>query len=317
VVGGGSAGATIAARLSEDAAVRVLLLEAGPDYRSAETPRQFHDRNLGAGLQARPPKEENPDFIWSGITGRRNKYQEALPYRRGRGLGGSSTINGLCAIRGVPDDFTRWTEAGAEGWGYADLLWGFNKLESDCDYSDSDYHGGDGPTPIYREPESGWGGCDRALRDAGVDLGHPWQDDSNAPHTTGTGRFAMNIRDGRRVSTNDAYLEPARDRENLDILGDAHVDRVIIEAGRAAGVRLANGEVVPLSPGGEVILSAGAVHSPAMLMRSGIGPADQLKRIGVATVQELPVGKGITRSCLPSCPSTARIWSVSGTVPPT
>lgn len=292
IVGAGSAGATLAARLSEDPAAKVLLLEAGPDYRSSETPLQFQDRNLGVGLSVRPRQEQDPDFVWSGITARRNSSQETLPYRRGRGLGGSSTINGLCAIRGVPDDFARWQAYGIDGWSYEDILWGYNKLEEDCDYSDAVYHGDSGPTPIYREPEAGWGGADRALRDACVDLGHRWMDDSNAPHTTGVGRFAMNIRDGRRVSTNDAYLEPIRDRENLEILGEAHVDHVVIDRGRASGVKLANGEAIPLNPGGEVILSAGAVHSPAILMRSGVGPAEQLRRIGVEVKADLAVGKG-------------------------
>ena len=292
VVGGGSAGATLAARLSERAAARVLLVEAGPDYRSAQTPLQFQDRNLGTGLEARPAGEPNPDFIWSRITARRNRHQETLPYRRGRGLGGSSTINGLCAIRGVPDDFARWSDHGLEGWSYEDILWAYNKLERDGDFADAVYHGDAGPTPIYREPEPGWGGADRALRDAAIDLGHPWMDDSNAPHTTGVGRFAMNIRDGRRVSTNDAYLEPARDRENLEILGETHVDRVLIEDGRSIGVRLADGETIPVHRGGEVILSAGAVHSPAILMRSGVGPADALRRIGVEVKADLAVGRG-------------------------
>ncbi|GGA74567.1 glucose-methanol-choline oxidoreductase [Pseudoclavibacter endophyticus] len=293
VVGGGTAGAILAARLTEDPASNVLVLEAGPDYRSADTPTQFHDRNLGRGLALQPPREEqNPEFFFSGITARRTPEQAVFPYRRGRGLGGSSTINGLCAIRGVPDDFALWQQMGADGWGYDDLLPSFRASETDAQFPGSPWHGHNGPIPVYREPESGWGGTDIALRDAALAAGYGWHDDHNAPTGTGATTFAMNIRDGKRVSTNDAYLDPARDRANLTVVGGAHVDRVLFDGMRAVGLRLADGAEHRVAAGGEVLLCAGAIHSPAILLRSGIGPEAELQRLGAERTAILPVGEG-------------------------
>ncbi|MGO2112091.1 MAG: GMC family oxidoreductase [Pseudoclavibacter sp.] len=293
IVGGGSAGAILAARLTEDPSVNVLVLEAGPDYRSADTPVQFHDRNLGRGLALSPAREEqNPEFFFSGVTARRTPAQDVFPYRRGRGLGGSSTVNGLCAIRGVPDDFAQWERMGAAGWGYDALLPSFRASETDAQYPGSAWHGVNGPIPVYREPESGWGGTDIALRDAALAEGYGWHDDHNAPTGTGATTFAMNIRDGKRVSTNDAYLDPVRDRPNLTIVGDAHVDRVVFDGTRAVGVRLADGTGHRVASDGEVLLCAGAIHSPAILLRSGIGPEDELRRLGADRRAALPVGEG-------------------------
>jgi 5-(hydroxymethyl)furfural/furfural oxidase len=288
VAGAGSAGAVMAARLSEDPAASVLVLDAGPDFRSAETPAGFRTRELDMNI------EHYPEFWWPALRARRNPVQEPTLMLRGRGLGGTSTVNALCAIRGVPEDFDGWAALGAEGWSFEEVLPSFIKLEDEHDFPDAPYHGSGGPVPIYREPQSGWGVVDLAFRDAALDLGVAWSEDHNAPDSTGLSPFAMNIRDGRRVSTNDGYLEPARDRPNLTVRGGAHVDTVVMgPGGRATGVRLAGGELIPLNPGGEAIVAAGAVHSPAILMRSGIGPAEDLAGLGIEVVVDLPVGRGL------------------------
>jgi len=289
VVGAGSAGAVLAARLTEDPSVNVLLLEAGPDFRAAETPPAFQTRNIDMTL------ERNPRFWWPHLEARRNPAQEPYLYLRGRGLGGSSTVNGLCAIRGTPDDYDGWTKVGARGWSFEEVLPAFVKLEDEHDFPDAPYHGRGGPVPIYREPEAGWGGVDLAFRDAVLDTGAPWCDDHNAPDATGLSPFAMNIRDGRRVSTNDGYLEPARDRANLTIRGGCQVDTLTFapRGGRVTGVQLVDGEQVRLRAHGEVIVACGAAHSPPLLMRSGIGPAEDLARLGIEVVADLPVGHGL------------------------
>jgi 5-(hydroxymethyl)furfural/furfural oxidase len=281
VVGGGSAGCVLAARLSEDPAREVVLLEAGPDWRPSEAPPQLRSLNGWRALD----ESACGTFQWRGLQSQRSRAQEPRPHVRGRGLGGGSTVNGMMALRAVPDDYDRWAASGCPGWSYAEMLPYLRGMERDADFGDRPYHGADGPIPVQRLPREAWGPADNALADAALGLGHPWCEDHNAPTATGVAPFGLNADDGGRVTTNDAYLEPARERPNLRVIGGASVERVLVEAGRATGVRVRFGDDWLEVRAEGVVLCAGAIHSPAILMRSGIGPDGPLAR--------LPVGYGM------------------------
>jgi choline dehydrogenase len=282
VVGGGSAGATAAALLSEDPNRRVLLLEAGRDWRPADAPEALLSPNI---IPFMHDPAHQAEWQWPGLTARRTRSQEPKFYWRGRAMGGSSTVNAQIAIRGVGAAFDAWAEAGCEGWAARDVLPVFDAIEDDPANSRTS-----GTLPVYRAPQEQWGAVDRGLRDAALALGYPWNPDLNDPNAEGVSCYPINSRDHRRVTTHQAFLDPVRGRANLEIVGDALVDRVLLADGRATGVR------AHLPAGGwqdfsarEVMLCAGAVHSPAILMRSGIGPAAALGRLGIGVARDLPM----------------------------
>ncbi len=283
VVGGGTAGCAMAARLTQDGGHRVLLLEAGRDWRSAEAPPEIRSLNFFRAFS-------RPDFFWTELKGRLTEAKPLEQYYVGKGLGGGSTVNALFFVRPPLDDFDRWQELGCRGWSGAEVLPFFKRSESDGDFPQRPYHGSDGPMPVWRPKRREWKPLDAALHAAALGLGHPESPDLdfNTPGAWGITAVPYNVRGGQRVSANDAYLEPARPRENLTILGDAVVDAVELRGRRACGVRAIVAGEPRTFKGRRVILCAGAVFTPAVLVRSGVGPGDLLRRLGAPVVSDRP-----------------------------
>jgi choline dehydrogenase-like flavoprotein len=279
VVGGGSAGCVLAARLSEDDDRNVLLVEAGHDYATvADLPRDLVDAS-----------EPTVGHDW-GYVAEPDELGRCAPLPRARVIGGCSATNGCFAVRGAPADYDGWSALGNPGWSFAEVLPFFCRLETDADFAD-DWHGRNGPIPIRRHPNDELNPVQRAFIDAAGANGHPYVKDHNRPGAVGVGPTPRNVRDGVRMSTALTYLADARRRRNIAIRSEALVDRVELVEGRATGVRLADGEPIEA---GEVVISAGAYASPMILARSGIGPADHLTRLGMEVVTDLPgVGENL------------------------
>src|SRR5216683_2139275 len=275
VVGAGSAGAVIAARLSEAAGRRILLIEAGPDYPSLSSLPDKLRRGHITAADILPS-----DHDWKFI-GRATPEAEPMLVPRGKVTGGSSAINGEIFLRGVAEDFDAWASAGNERWSASEVLPFYCHLEHDLDFAD-EYHGHDGPIPVRRWRADEWLSPQTAFVEACQALGFPECADHNAPAASGVGPIPLNTVDGIRWSTALGYLASARQRANLTILANTTVSQVLFEGRRAVGVLTSrNGESVRVDAIEEVILSAGAIGSPHVLMLSGIGPVDQLRAAGV------------------------------------
>jgi 5-(hydroxymethyl)furfural/furfural oxidase len=292
IVGAGSAGCVLASRLSEHAGNRVLLIEAGKDYLPGHEPPEILDIFAATAYS-------NPDLTWPNVTARFAPRPGNAPdtrprrvYNQGRVIGGTSSINGMASLRGLPSDYDRWAASGARGWDWQGVLPSFKKLETDTDF-DGPLHGKSGPIRLQRSSAECWPGFARGVIKAVETQG--WHDtkDQNAEFGDGYAAVAYCHSDTKRMGAAWCYLTgEVRRRPNLTIMGETDVERILFDGPRAVGVRARRGgEMVELRAR-QVIVSSGALQSPALLLRSGVGPARELAAFGITVVADRPgVGK--------------------------
>jgi len=292
IVGGGTAGSVLAARLSESPEFMVTLVEAGPDHEAYDS-AVLEPSRAAAAWSGAAPVVPTPMIMKSGGV---------IPVLQGRLLGGTSAVNGLATLRGLPEDYNAWAESGLEGWGWDDVIDTFIAAERDLDFGSSPLHGNSGPLSVRRWRREELSRAQRAYYDGMVEVGEPVAADINDPsQLPGLGVFPVTIGDdGQRVTTSLAYLTAeVRARENLTIRTNTEVAKIAIENGKATGVVLSTGGYIEAE---EVVVAAGAIWSPAMLLRSGIGPAGHLSEYGIKVYADLPVGATMSDHLGPGIP---------------
>src|SRR5690349_3057071 len=288
IVGGGAAGSVLAGRLAANTQTSVLLLEAGPDY---PDPASIPDE-IKFGHTRFAEAQDSP-HNWA-LRGTITAEQGEIHVAQGKVTGGGSSINGQAMQRGFPEDFDSWAALGNDEWSYDKVLPYFRKSEHDLDIQDNYCHGSDGPIPVRRRQSGPWPAIQQAFHAACTTAGFSSTNDKNGLHPAGLGVAPSNNLNGVRMSTAMTHLNPMRNHLNLTVRGGTFVRKVVIKGGKATGVIAdCDGKTFHIEAD-RVVLSAGALRSPHLLMLSGIGPEDQLQQFGIPIAVHLPgVGQNL------------------------